>query len=344
MNEEINHRKYDHIRIVRDDDSTDRGKSYFDAWPLQHRALPEIDLKEIDPSTRFLGKPLSFPLMISPMTGGDHDLVRAINKNLAKAAEATGVAMAVGSQRVMITHPAARESFALRPFAPKTVLLANLGAVQFNYGFGLRECQQALEVLGADGLYLHLNPLQEAIQPEGETDFRGLADKIGAIAAALPRPLLLKEVGSGLSLRDAEMAVARGIRYIDVAGSGGTSWSRIEHFRHRPGRSSDGGRAGLLFQDWGIPTPDLLRQRSPLRDRVTLIASGGIRSGIDMAKALILGASLCGIAKPFLEPALRSADEVIQLIEQLRKEFVITLFLLGIRRLDELIGNESLLA
>ncbi len=344
MSKEINHRKFDHIRIVRDDDSTDRGKSYFDTWPLLHRALPEIALKEIDPSMRFLGKSLSFPLLISPMTGGDHDLVRAINKNLALAAEATGVAMAVGSQRVMITHPAARESFALRPFAPGTVLLANLGAVQLNYGFGLPECLQALEVLSADGLYLHLNPLQEAIQPEGETDFRGLADKIGAIAAALPKPLLLKEVGAGISLRDAEMASARGIRYIDVAGSGGTSWSRIEHFRHHPGCSKDGGRAGLLFQDWGIPTPDLLMQLAPLRDRVTLIASGGIRSGIDMAKAMILGASLCGIAKPFLEPALRSADEVIQLIEQLRKEFIITLFLLGVRRLDELIGNESLLA
>ncbi|HOC89877.1 MAG TPA: type 2 isopentenyl-diphosphate Delta-isomerase [bacterium] len=343
MSEEINHRKYDHIRIIRADDSTDRGKSYFDAIPLQHRALPEIDMKEIDPSTRFLGKTLSFPLLISPMTGGDHDLVRAINKNLARAAEATGVAMAVGSQRVMITHPAARESFALRPFAPKTVLLANLGAVQLNHDFGRKECLQALEVLGADGLYLHLNPLQEAIQPEGDTNFRGLADKIGALAAELPKPLLLKEVGSGISFRDAEMAAARGIRYIDVAGSGGTSWSRIEHFRQHPGRGSDGGRAGLLFQDWGIPTPDLLRDLAPLRDRVTLIASGGIRSGIDMVKAMVLGASLCGIAKPFLEPALRSTDEVIQLIEQLRKEFIITLFLLGIRRPEELIGNESLL-
>jgi isopentenyl-diphosphate delta-isomerase len=343
MNDDTNTRKHDHIRIIRSDEGSDRGKSYFDAIALQHRALPEIDMKEIDPAIGFLGKKLSFPLMISPMTGGDHDLVRTINKNLALAAEATRVAMAVGSQRVMISHPAARASFALRPFAPHTVLLGNLGAVQLNHGFGRQECLQAIEVLDADGLYLHLNPLQEAIQPEGDTNFSGLADKIGRIAAELSRPLLLKEVGAGFSLRDVELAAAQGIRYIDVAGSGGTSWSRIEHFRRHPARSADLDQTGLLFQDWGIPTPQLLQQLAPLRGRITLIASGGLRTGIDMAKAMILGASLCGIAKPFLEPALRSADEVIRLIERLRKEFIITLFLLGIQRVEDLIGNRSLL-
>ncbi|HNW59211.1 MAG TPA: type 2 isopentenyl-diphosphate Delta-isomerase [bacterium] len=344
MSDEISHRKYDHIRIIRADGGSDRSKSYFDAIALQHHALPEIDLKNIDPGIEFLGKSLSFPLMIAPMTGGDHDLVRTINKNLARAAEATQVAMAVGSQRVMITHPAARESFSLRPLAPHAVLIGNLGAVQLNYGFGLKECLQAIEVLDADGLYLHLNPLQEAIQPEGETNFSGLAAKIGAVAAALPRPLLLKEVGSGISRRDAELLIRHGIRYIDAAGSGGTSWSRIEHFRQQPNRGAESSQTGLLFQDWGLPTPALLEQLEPLRDRVTLIASGGIRSGLDMAKAMILGASLCGIAKPFLEPALRSADEVIHLIERLRREYVITLFLLGITRSGELIGNRSLLA
>lgn len=343
MSDEINHRKFDHIRIIRSDHDSDRSKSYFDAIALQHRALPEIDMQEIDPSVVFLGKSLSFPLIISSMTGGDHDLVRSINKNLAEAAEATRVAMAVGSQRVMITHPAARESFTLRAFAPETVLLANLGAVQLNYGFGRAECLQAIEVLAADGLYLHLNPLQEAIQPEGETNFKGLANKIGDIASELPCPVLLKEVGSGFSHRDAELAVARGIRYIDVAGSGGTSWSRVEHFRHSTSPDSPSAQTGLLFQDWGIPTPHLLQQLAPLRDHVTLIASGGIRTGIDMAKAMILGASLCGMAKPFLEPALHSANSVIQLIERLRKEFIITLFLLGIKRAEELIGNRTLL-
>lgn len=344
MSDEINHRKYDHIRIVRSDGGSDRGKSYFDAVALVHRALPEIDMKAIDPAVEFLGKSLSFPLMIAPMTGGDHDLVRTINRNLARAAEATRVAMAVGSQRVMITHAAARESFALRPHAPRTVLLGNLGAVQLNHGFTLRECLQAIEVLEADGLYLHLNPLQEAIQPEGETNFSGLADKIGQVAAELPRPVLVKEVGSGIARQDAELLIARGIRYIDAAGSGGTSWSRIEHFRQQANRSAETSQAGLLFQDWGLPTPALLEELAPLGDRVTLIASGGIRSGLDMAKAMILGASLCGIAKPFLEPALHSADEVIRLIERLRKEFIITLFLLGITRSADLIGNRSLLA
>jgi isopentenyl-diphosphate Delta-isomerase len=344
MSNTTNSRKFDHIRIIRSDSGSDRGKNYFDAVALQHRALPEIDLKDIDPSATFLGKRLSFPLLISSITGGDNEMMRTINKNLAVAAEATGVAMAVGSQRVMFTHPAARQSFALRPFAPSTVLIANLGAVQLNYGFGAKECGQAMELLDADGLYLHLNPLQEAIQPEGNTNFRGLAAKIGALARELPRPVLLKEVGSGFSPADVELAISQGIRFIDVAGSGGTSWSRVEHFRNKNSSDSDAGQPGLLFQDWGVPTPAALKQLAHFSDSITMIASGGIRSGIDMAKAMVLGAALCGMAKPFLEPALASAEEVIRVIERLRKEFLITLFLLGMSGIEELRGNRSLLA
>lgn len=337
MSDSTNERKLEHLDIIRGDTDVDRRKYYFDDVHLTHRALPELALDAVDPSTIFMGRRLSFPLLISSMTGGDHDVVCTINRNLAQAAGRTGVGMAVGSQRVMFTNPAARASFELRDFAPDTLLCANLGAVQFNYGFGIDECREALAVLGADALYLHLNPLQEAVQPEGDTDFRDLADRIGSIAAELDRPIILKEVGAGISPADVRAIVGRGVRYIDVAGAGGTSWSRIENHRNKEDSM------GLTFQDWGIPTPKALRQLSEFRDQITLIASGGIRNGVDMAKAVVLGASLCGLASPFLEAATRSADDVVAIIERLRREFTTAMFLLGAASIDKLCANNDLL-
>ena len=311
-----NDRKLEHIRLIEEDPATDRDARYFDRIRLSHRALPELDLDQIDPSVEFLGRKLSFPLLISSMTGGDHAVVRTINRNLALAAQQTGVALAVGSQRVMFEQPAARASFALRQYAPDALLFANLGAVQLNKGFGVEQCREAVELVGADGLYLHLNPLQEAVQPEGDTEFAGLLEKIGDIRRQLEYPLLLKEVGCGFSAEDIAAAVGCGIDTIDVAGQGGTSWSRIEH--HRSGGQHD---LGLLFQDWGIPTPLALKQAFPYRDRVQIVASGGLRNGLDMAKSVILGARLCGLAAPFLKPAMESVDQVVQVIESLRREF-----------------------
>jgi isopentenyl-diphosphate delta-isomerase len=246
--------------------------------------------------------------------------------------------MGVGSQRVMFTEPSARDSFALRDTAPSTLLLANLGAVQLNYGFGIEQGRDAVNVLGADGLYLHLNPLQEAVQPEGDTNFEGLARRIGEIASALDVPVLVKEVGAGISPEDVEILLANGVRHIDVAGAGGTSWSRIEYHR-QPG---DEDRTGLVFQDWGLPTPTALRLLRPYRDRVSLIASGGIRSGLDMAKAVVLGAKLCGLASPFLQPATRSVEHAREVIRRLRKEFVTAMFLLGAGSIDAVCGQDHL--
>jgi isopentenyl-diphosphate delta-isomerase len=240
----------------------------------------------------------------------------------------------------MLEHPEARESFALRRYAPTALLFANLGAVQLNYGYGLEHCRRAVEALDADGLYLHLNPLLELIQPEGDTNFAGLAEKIAPIARDLGKPVILKEVGAGLGPDEARLALGSGVRYLDVAGAGGTSWSRIEHHRH-PEAMDDG--PGLLFQDWGIPTPRALMQLSPLRDRLTLIASGGLRNGVDMVKSMILGGSLCGLAAPFLQPAMDSVEAVLALIERLRREFTMTMFLLGIERAELLVGNDALL-
>lgn len=329
-----------HLKLIGSDGDADRNMRYFDRIRLTHRALPEIDLEDVDPSTTFLGKPLSFPLIISSMTGGDHEQMRKINRNLAAAAESERVALAVGSQRVMFDEPAAARSFQLREYAPTAVLCANLGTVQFNYGFGPDHARRAVESMQADGLYLHCNPLQEAIQPEGDTRFAGLAEKIGACAEQCPVPVVIKEVGAGISPADADRLVKQGIRYIDVAGSGGTSWSRIEQQRRE---KKDGDDIGYLFQDWGLPTPLALRNLQPLADRVTLIASGGVRNGLDMAKALVLGASLCGIARPFLAPAMESADAVARVIRRLRRECMTALFLLGASSVEDVRGREELI-
>ena len=337
-----NQRKHDHLRTFAQDPAVERGRHYFDAIRLAHRALPEIALAEVEPAVEFLGKRLSFPLLISSMTGGSAKIFRTINRNLALAAEAEGVALGVGSQRVLFSEPAAAQSFELRRFAPTVPLLANLGAVQLNYGFGLDECRAAVAMLEADALILHLNPLQETIQREGNTDFRGLAAKIGAIAHRLGQPVIVKEVGAGLSLADAQLLVRHGIKLLDVAGAGGTSWSRIEHHRRAATDAADD--LGLVFQDWGLPTPQALAALQPLRNKVTLIASGGLRSGLDMAKAVVLGASLCGIAAPFLQPAQESPDAVRAVIQRLRREFTTALFLLGCRTVTDLRGNARLLA
>ena len=338
MSDPTNERKIEHIRAIERDPLTDRDGRWFDRILLTNRALPELALDDIDPSVDFLGKRLSFPLLISSMTGGDHELVRMINTNLAKAAEQCGVAMAVGSQRVMFTHPAAEASFALREHAPTTVLIGNVGGVQLNYGFDLDKCRRAVEVLGADALYFHLNPLQEAVQPEGDTDFRGVADKIGAIRRELDVPVLLKEVGAGLSAADIALGLEQGVTHFDLAGTGGTSWSRIEH--HRRHDDSD---IGVRFQDWGLPTPVALKQAEPFLDRATLIASGGLRDGIDMAKSVILGASLCGMAAPLLQPAMESAEAVVAVIKRLRREFITAMFLLGTPDVSALFRNTALI-
>jgi isopentenyl-diphosphate delta-isomerase len=340
MSDPTNERKLRHLQTIENDPDTDRRKFYFDDIRLTHRALPELNLGEVDPSIEFMGKKLSFPLLISSMTGGDHDFVRSINRNLAIAAEKMGVAMGVGSQRVMFSRPEAKSSFDIRKFAPTALLFANLGAVQLNYGFTLDMCEEAVSTVGADALILHLNPLQEAIQSSGNTNFAKLSARIINIAKCLDKPVVLKEVGAGVSEEDVQLVADGGIHYIDVAGAGGTSWSRIEHFNLREGERED---LGLSFQDWGIPAPQALMALKDYRDRITLIASGGVRSGIDMVKAMILGASLCGIASPFLKPAVESADKVVEMINTLKREFTTAMFLLGMKNTQDLFGNEGLL-
>jgi isopentenyl-diphosphate delta-isomerase len=334
----VNDRKLEHLRVIRHDPDADRRKFYFDAIRLTHRALPEMDLDEVDTRVLFMGKRLSFPLLISCMTGGCGEELRRINRNLAIAAETAGIAMGTGSQRVMIGNPQARDSFMLRDHAPSTLLFGNIGAVQLNSGITAGQCAQLVGETGMDALCLHLNPLQEAVQPGGDTCFRGLAARIREVVDTLAVPVIVKEVGAGIGPQDARALIGAGVRYIDVAGAGGTSWSRIEHARDASGDSP-----GLCFQDWGIPTPEALLRLASLREQVTLIASGGIRTGLDMAKAMVLGASLCGIARPFLEPAAISAEAVLQHIGRLKREFQTAMFLLGTATVADLVGNRSIL-
>jgi len=320
-------RKAEHIRLALDE-RTQSDRTYFDDWALEHRALPELDLAAIDTSVEFLGKRLAAPLLLSCMTGGTGEASR-INAHLAEAAERRGVAVGVGSQRKALEDRSQVGSFQVREVAPTAPLLANLGAVQLNYGFGLAECRAAVEMIGADALVFHLNPLQEAIQPEGQTDFSGLVARMAAVAAELEVPVIAKEVGCGISGATARALAAAGIRILDTAGLGGTSWARIE-----AARAGDL-PLGELFADWGIPTPESIRQVAAVPG-VTVIGSGGLRNGLDAAKAIALGAHLVGMAYPFLEAATESAERVAERIDRIVHELRVAMFCAGARTIGDL--------
>jgi isopentenyl-diphosphate Delta-isomerase len=320
-------RKAEHIRLALDADMQ-LGINYFDDYRFAHEALPEIDLAEVDTTVEFLGRRLAAPLLISCMTGGT-EIAGRINRNLATAAEATGVALGVGSQRKALEDAAKADTFRVREVAPSVPLLANLGAVQLNYGMGVRECRQVVEMIGADALALHLNPLQEAIQPEGQCNFAALLPRIGEVVAALPVPVAVKEIGCGISERTARALAAQGVRIVDTAGVGGTSWARIE------ARRSGDRDLGEAFAGWGIPTPQSIQEvrRVP---GLTVIGSGGVRNGLDTAKALALGADLVGMAYPFLAAAAESPERVAEKVRRIVQELRICMFCLGARTIAEL--------
>lgn len=318
--DELAARKNDHLNIVLGaSEAEGKGRTGFAAFAFEHCALPELHLQQIDLGTSFLGRPLRAPLLISSMTGGPARAA-AINRHLAEAAQALGIALGVGSQRIALEtgadHGLTRQ---LRQLAPDVPLLANIGAAQLAAGFGLEEARRAVDMLEADALIVHLNPLQEAVQPEGDRDWRGVLEAIGHLAACLGVPLVVKEVGAGISAPVARRLVEAGVAVIDVAGAGGTNWVRVEAQRARtPARK----QVALAFADWGIPTAEALREVRQACPGTPLIASGGIRDGVDVAKAIRLGADLAGQAAAALPSALRSSEAVIEhfnvIIEQLR--------------------------
>jgi isopentenyl-diphosphate delta-isomerase len=253
--------------------------------------------------------------------------------HLALAAAEVGLAMGVGSQRAAIENPGLAESFQVRRYAPEILLFANLGAVQLNAGYGLDECRRAVEMIGADALILHLNPLQEALQPEGQADFSGLAAKIADLRVQLGVPIIVKEVGWGLSAKAARMLYEAGVDALDVAGAGGTSWSQVEMYRQPdPYRA----QTAAAFVDWGIPTVESLLAVKPVYHDRPVFASGGLRTGVDIAKCLALGAALGGMAGAFLRAADESLEATVKTMQMIADQVRIAMFACGAGSLAEL--------
>jgi isopentenyl-diphosphate delta-isomerase len=325
-------RKADHIRINLEEDVRSGLKTGLDRLRFNHNPIPELNLSEVDASQLFLKKPLAAPILISSMTGGT-DEAAEINRKLAEAAQATGVAMGLGSQRAAIEDPRLAPSFQVRAKAPDILLIANLGAVQLNYGYTIDHCLRAVEMIEADALFLHLNALQEALQPEGDVNFSGLLKKIETVCRKLEVPVIAKEVGWGIPGSAARSLVDAGVRAIDVAGAGGTSWSQVEMHRARNPRQA---ALAARFIDWGIPTVDAIVEVRATLPAVPLIASGGLRRGLDIAKCLALGANVGGMASPFLKAAATSVEAVVEAIELAADEIRIAMFATGSKTLSDL--------
>ena len=329
----IEKRKSEHIQINLDQDVQAKGVATgLERYQFIHAALPEMDLNEIDTGVNFLNHRLAVPIVISSMTGGVK-VGSEINRRLATVAQSLGCAMGVGSQRAAIVNPAFEPLFQVRDVAPDILLLANLGAIQLNYGFGVDQCRRAVDMIGADALVLHLNPLQEALQAEGNVDFSNLVSKIAAISRSIDVPVVVKEVGWGISSSVARQLAEAGVAAIDVAGAGGTSWSEVERLRTPSALLR---RVSRTFAGWGIPTVDTLHMARAGAPEVPLIASGGLRSGLDAAKVIALGAHLAGFAAPLLKAAAVSEAETHEVLAAIVLELRISMFCTGAKDIAQL--------
>ncbi len=318
-------RKTDHIHINHEKDVQSGIDPGFSKYQFQHNALPEMNLSDIDTGCSLFGKSLAAPILISSMTGGAH-LAGEINTRLAAAAQHFQLAFGVGSQRACIEEPAVSDTFQVRNVAPDILLFANLGAVQLNYGYTAEDCQKAVDGIQADALFLHLNPLQEGLQPEGETNFAGLLKKIEAVCRQITVPVVVKEVGWGISGETAKRLFEAGVSAIDVAGAGGTSWSQVEMYRIQDPIMK---QVAADFKTWGISTADSLLQIRKLDRDHPLFASGGLRNGLDLAKALALGADLGGFAGPFLRTSMQGQDATDHFMMYLLQGLRLTMFAAG---------------
>ena len=333
-------RKAEHLRInIEQDVRAKEVTTGFERYRFEHCALPEMALADVDLSVTHFGRTLRVPLLISCMTGGTPEAT-GVNRTLARVAQEFGFAMGLGSGRVLLEDPSTIESFDVRSVAPDVLLFANLGAVQLNKGYGVPQCRHLTTLVKADALVLHLNPLQEALQPEGDTDFRGLLDRIGDLCDGLNVPVLVKEVGWGLSAQIVRELFDRGVAGVDVAGAGGTSWSEVERHRtHESWRI----RVAAQFAGWGIPTAQCLRDARAVAPDGLIIASGGIREGLDATKAIALGADIVGIAGPFLRAAAQGFDAVHDLASEIVEVMRVATFALGLRSVEELKLTDKLI-
>ena len=326
-------RKNDHIHInLHEDVSFDRLTTGLERYRFVHQALPGLDLAAVSTETDFLGKRLSFPLLIASMTGGS-ERAAEINHALALAAQEAGIGMGLGSMRAALEHPETAWTYQVRAYAPDILLLANLGAVQLNCGYGPAACQELVDLVEADALVLHLNPLQEALQPEGDTRFGGLVQRIAAVCETLTVPVIVKEVGWGLSEKTTQALIEAGVAALDVAGAGGTSWSQVEMHRSETSGQRD---VAAAFRDWGIPTVESLQMARRVSQSLPLIASGGLASGVDLAKALALGADVGAMARPLLRSAASSPETLRRHLTVLARQFRITLFAVGAANVADL--------
>lgn len=326
-------RKADHIKInLEENVQFPRLTTGLEKYRFQHRAIPEIDLDTIDTSVELFGKTLATPILISSMTGGAESAYK-INRNLAQAAQKYRIAMGVGSQRAALEDEKLAYTFQVRDFAPDILLFANVGAVQLNYGYDVNDMQRAVEMINADAIILHFNVLQEAVQPEGDTNFAGLLEKVAIVCKNIDVPVIAKEVGWGFSKSDIFDLWQAGISAIDVAGSGGTSWSEVEYHR---APTDFHARVACAFADWGIPTAEAIQNAYDVIPDKPIIASGGLRDGVDIAKCIALGANLGGLAGLFLKAANESQEAVEELIRELTSQLRIAMLCSGAQNLAQL--------
>lgn len=333
MANSIEQRKSQHIQITLNEKVTGESISTgLEKLVFVHNALPEIDFDEISIKTTFLGSECQTPFLISSMTGGT-GLAEAINRNLAIAAEERGWALALGSTRALLDSDGHASSFQVREYAPSVPIIANLGAVQLNFGYGAEECRRIIEMTNSDMLVLHLNSIQEVIQDNGDTNFKGLLKKIEQLCKTLEVPVGVKEVGWGIDDQIARKLVDAGVAFIDVAGAGGTSWSQVEKFR-----SNDPIRrvAAEAFSEWGIPTVESIKLvRGEIGER-PLIASGGMQTGLDGAKVIALGADLVGFGRSILKEATQSVEDVVEVMKIREMELRMSMFGIGAATIQEL--------
>ena len=326
-------RKSEHIKINLEQDVRSGLTNGLERYHFVHEALPELDLDTVNTSLTLFRKKLAAPILISSMTGGTEQ-AGVINQRLAEAAQENQVAMGVGSQRAALEDMQQIPTYSVtRKVAPNILLFANLGAIQLNSGFGLDECRRVVDMLQANALFLHLNPIQEAVQDGGNTNFAGLAKKITGICKNLEVPVIVKEVGWGMSERTARILAECGVSAIDVAGAGGTSWSQVEMHRAQNNFTR---QLAATFVDWGIPTADSILNVRKAAPGMILFSSGGLKDGLDLAKCIALGATLGGFAGPFLRAAAISTGKVSEVIKLTRQQIQVTMFGTGATNLSEL--------
>lgn len=331
----IEERKKRHIEVsLKENVQTTVGTGLEDVY-LIHRSLPEIDLEDVNTETRLFGHCLSAPFIISAITGGTEEAAR-INQNLADAAELLGVGMGVGSQRIALEDPGREYTFSIvRDRAPTALIIGNLGCPQLALGYGVEEARRCVEMVDADALALHMNPLQETIQMGGETRYRGVLSKIREIVEGIDVPVIAKETGSGVAYEEAVQLEKAGVKGIDVSGVGGTSWSATEHYLAKVHGNRLRESLGRTFWNWGIPTAISLVEVKESTGLI-VIASGGIRTGVDMAKAIALGADAVAIAQPLLKYAVESEESLVDYIKNILLEFRTAMFLVGAETISEL--------